>query len=522
MKKLATLFIAFSLVFLISIPLAAQSAGDYQTQASGNWSTPGIWKVYTGSAWVNTGTPPDGSQTITILSADSVYVNAPISISGTIIFQGILEPVDSLTITIASGGTFQYDRNEGTMPKCVWASGSTLLLTGITSTAPEDRDQNYYNLVFNTPNLSSNLNMNLNNNTISGDVTVINTGVSRWYLTSAQAMETSVVTILGDVIVQDGQFSVQGTGNALTTFIVHHYGNINVTGGNFSISRGSQGGGTTTWYLYEGDFSMSDAETRNSTSTQGGARFVFAKDNGTQHLTLSNVTYNSNALPVEVEGTTTLDVGSSPIQGSGIFELNAYATLANALPSGVSSSLQTTGAIALSDSANYTFNGTAAQVTGAAMPVIVNDLTIDNTAGVALSQETTINGVLHLVSGVFDNTIPFILGPNGSISYEGGSLLISSIESEYNNIPESFFMDQNYPNPFNPTTTIKFGLPSVSYVTAVVYNVLGEKIATLYEGQLRAGEHRLEFNGDNLTSGVYFLRLQADDVVSMKRMVLVK
>ena len=71
---------------------------------------------------------------------------------------------------------------------------------------------------------------------------------------------------MGDIIVEDGTFSVQGTGNALTTFIVHHYGHIDVTGGNFAISRGSQGGGTTTWYIYEGDFSMSNATTQSSTA----------------------------------------------------------------------------------------------------------------------------------------------------------------------------------------------------------------------------------------------------------------
>ena len=156
------------------------------------------------------------------------------------------------------------------------------------------------------------------------------------------------------------------------------------------------------------------------------------------------------------------------------------------------------------------------------MPATVNDLTIDNAAGVALSQSTVINGVLHLVSGVFDNTIPFTLGPNGSISYEGGSLLVTSIESSVLNIPQSFFVDQNYPNPFNPSTTIRFGLPSSSYVTAKLFNLLGQEVATLYEGQLQAGEHKLLFEATNLTSGIYFYRIQAGDYLGMKRMILMK
>jgi hypothetical protein len=519
MKKIGTLIFVCFLVLISSLPLAAQSAGDYQTQDSGDWSNAQIWQVYTGSAWVNTGTAPDGSQTITILSADSVFVDVPVSISDTLINQFIVEANNNLTIT--NGGVYQHDRNAGKIPISTWDQGATLYMTGVTTTAPEDRDQDYYNIVFNTPGLLSNLNMNLNNNTIGGDIRVINTNFARWYLTSVLPESIATVTIMGDVFVEDGTFSVQGTSNALTTFIVHHYGNINVTGGNFSISRGSQGGGTTTWYIHEGNFSMSNASSNNSTALVGGAKFVFAKPGGTQSLSLSNITYNSNAIPFEVSSTTTLDVGSNPIEGSGIFILNNDATLATAHAGGISGSLQTGGAITFNDSASYTLNGSVAQVTSALMPDTVNNLTIDNAAGVALSQPTLINGVLRLIAGVFDNTIPFTLGPNGSISYEGGSLLIpTSIETEIDNIPESFFVSQNYPNPFNPSTIIRFGLPSASYVTAKLYNVLGEEVVTLFDGQLRAGEHNMQVEAGNLSSGVYFYKIQAGYAVSMKKMVL--
>ena len=523
MKKIGTLMLALMLILILSSFLMAQQVGDYRTQSSGDWSSPQIWQQYNGSTWGNTGSPPTGNETITVLSPDSVFVNVMITITDTLINQGIVEPADSfLTITIADGGVYQHDQDGGTMPKCVWNTGSTLYITSVTTTAPEDRDQNYYNIVFNTPDQLSNLNMNLNDNTIGGDIRVITSGIARWYLTTAEIQDTSTVTVMGDIFVEDGTFSVQGTSNALTTFIVHHYGNINVTGGNFSISRGSQGGGTTTWYLHEGNFTMSDASSNNSTSLPGGARFVFDRPGGTQTLSLSNVTYSGGAIPFEVASTTTLDVGANPIDGTGIFILNEGATLATAHAGGVGGSINTGGTITLSDSANYTFNGTVAQVTSALMPDTVNDLTIDNAAGVALSQPTVINGVLHLVSGVFDNTMPFTLGPSGSISYEGGSLLVTSIESSVLNIPKSFFVDQNYPNPFNPSTTIRFGLPNSSYVTAKLFNVLGQEMATLYEGRLNAGEHELLFNAADLGSGIYFYRIQAEDVVSMKRMVLMK
>jgi hypothetical protein len=527
MKRIDTLVFAVILMLALSSFLMAQVAGDYRTKDSGDWSSAQIWEKYNGSTWGNTGTPPTGTETITVQSADSVYVNVPVSITGTLVNQGIIQPPDSLTITIEDGGTYQHDRDAGRVPKCIWAVGSTALYTGVTGLttgdAPDDRGQDYYNLTFNTPDLIPNLNMDLTGNTVSGDIRVISTGIARWYLTSADPLDTAIVTLMGDVIVEDGTFSVQGTSNALTTFIVHHYGNINVTGGNFSISRGSQGQGTTTWYIHEGNFSMSDASSNNSTSLPGGARFVFDKSNGTQTLSLSNITYNSGSIPFEVGSTTTLDVGTDPIEGSGIFVLNADATLATAHAGGVAGCLQTGGEITLSDTANFAFNGTVAQVTSASMPDTLNDLTIDNTAGVTLSQETVINGVLHLVSGVFDNTVPFTLGPNATISNEGGSLLIPlSIESPVTNIPRSFIVEQNYPNPFNPSTTIRFQLPSKSQVTARLYDVRGQQIATFYEGQMTAGEHELYLDASNYSSGVYFYRIQAGDRVITKRMTLLK
>lgn len=510
----------FVLILVVSTLLMAQAVGDFRTQNSGNWSSAQIWQRFNGTSWVNTATPPTGSETITVLAPDSVSVNVVVSITGTLINQGIVEANN--TLTIANGGIYQHDRDAGKIPISTWDQGSTLYLTGVTTTAPDDRAQDYYNVTFNTPGLLSNLNMNLNNNTIGGDIRVIGTGSARWYLTSALATDTSIVTIIGDVIVENGQFSVQGTSNAQTTFIVHHYGNIEVTGGNFSIARGSQAGGTTTWYLYEGNFSMSNAVTQNSNVTPDGAKFVFTKE-GTQTLTLG-AGNTLTALPIAVESGATLDMGASVLAGSGNFTLNAGATLMTSLPGGVEAIFSTvTGTVTLADESGYGFNGATAQITSTRMPTTVGDLIIDNPAGVTLSQATTVNGVLRLISGVFNNTIPFTLGPNGTISYEGGSLLFPlSIEPYTQNIPKSFFVEQNYPNPFNPTTTIRFGLPSASHVTAKLFNVLGQEVAALFDGRLNAGEYELQLDAAKLSAGVYIYRIQAGDYAAMKRMVLLK
>ena len=523
MRITGTLFLILMLMVLTAIPLSAQSTGDYRTRDSGNWSNAQIWQRYNGSAWLNVATPPTGSETITVLGSDSVFVDNPVSITDTLILQedGIVEANDNLTI--ANGGTYKHDRDSGQIPMATWEEGSMLYLSGTTSTAPSDRDQNYYNITFNTPGLLSNLNMNLNDNTIGGDITVINTGSNkRWYLTSASANDTSVVTIMGDVIVEGGQFSVQGTSTANTTFIIYHYGNINVTGGNFSISRGSQGGGTTTWYLYDGDFSMSNATTQSSTATADGAKFIFAKE-GTQTLTLGEGN-TLTALPIEVSSGTTLDMGSSVLDGSGNFTVREGGMIMTALAGGVDSVVsEVTGTVTLEDGSGYGFNGSEAQVTGTSMPATVGDLIINNAAGVTLSQETTINGVLHLVSGEFDNTIPFTLGPAGSISYEGGSLLIpTSIENAANQIPTRFALLQNYPNPFNPSTTIRYDVPQPAYVILTIYDVMGREVTRLVNDQRVPGAYSVTWDAHGYASGIYYYRITAGDFTAVRKLVLMK
>lgn len=71
-------------------------------------------------------------------------------------------------------------------------------------------------------------------------------------------------------------------------------------------------------------------------------------------------------------------------------------------------------------------------------------------------------------------------------------------------------MNQNYPNPFNPTTTIKYALPKASKIKLEVFNVLGQKVATLVNARKAAGYHQVTFNGRELPSGVYYYRLETD------------
>jgi hypothetical protein len=81
---------------------------------------------------------------------------------------------------------------------------------------------------------------------------------------------------------------------------------------------------------------------------------------------------------------------------------------------------------------------------------------------------------------------------------------------------------QNYPNPFNPSTTIEFNLPKAEYVMLDVHNITGEKVKTIISANLHAGNHTYEFDGSNLSSGLYFYKLTTETYQETKKMILMK
>ena len=88
--------------------------------------------------------------------------------------------------------------------------------------------------------------------------------------------------------------------------------------------------------------------------------------------------------------------------------------------------------------------------------------------------------------------------------------------------PENFELAQNYPNPFNPVTTIQYSIPQRSNVTLKVYDVLGNEIAALVNEEKLAGVYEVDFNASNLSSGVYFYKLQGGSFVETKKMILLR
>ncbi len=98
----------------------------------------------------------------------------------------------------------------------------------------------------------------------------------------------------------------------------------------------------------------------------------------------------------------------------------------------------------------------------------------------------------------------------------------TSVDDDESSLPYAFNLSQNYPNPFNPTTNIQFELPQAGTAELAVYNIQGQRVATLVDGSLSAGAHQVSFDASALSSGVYIYRLRSGNMVQSRKMMLIK
>ena len=124
----------------------------------------------------------------------------------------------------------------------------------------------------------------------------------------------------------------------------------------------------------------------------------------------------------------------------------------------------------------------------------------------------------RLVSAQWDSLNPGIperLG--GFLEFEPS---ITGVEKDRPAIPVSYNLYQNYPNPFNPSSIIRYDLPQRSHVIMSIYNTLGQRVATLVNGDQEAGYHEVRFDAHSLASGAYFYRMQAGSFVQTKKLLV--
>jgi hypothetical protein len=172
----------------------------------------------------------------------------------------------------------------------------------------------------------------------------------------------------------------------------------------------------------------------------------------------------------------------------------------------------------------------------------LNDITfVDQQTGYMVSE----NGIIYKTTNsgagwnvepqLCANGLTEIEAVNSSTIYAGGyygSMLrygtsLTPVSGNNGEIPSSYKLEQNYPNPFNPATTIKFNIPQNGMVKLSVYDITGREISNPVNSRMNAGSYEVSFNAANLSSGVYFYRIDAAgseglSFTETKKMILVK
>jgi len=118
----------------------------------------------------------------------------------------------------------------------------------------------------------------------------------------------------------------------------------------------------------------------------------------------------------------------------------------------------------------------------------------------------------------------YVCVPHASSGMKGTITVtsVTGIESAHEIIPNKFTLHQNYPNPFNPTTKVSFVISHLSFVTLKVFDVLGKEVATLVNEVKQPGEYNIEWNAENMASGLYTGILTAGGITQVRKMLLVR
>lgn len=164
---------------------------------------------------------------------------------------------------------------------------------------------------------------------------------------------------------------------------------------------------------------------------------------------------------------------------------------------------------------------------------IPGEIRIDMAGAYPLSGSGVLIYVVFVVNGSEDDTTTihfhdmlFNEDPKLDLTDDGlftvGSSSDVKDENEFLDLPTKITLYQNVPNPFNPMTQIRYSLPSNGHVRLDIYNLLGQKVATLVDEYQATGQKTVNWEAKDLSSGIYFYRLEVDRFSYTKRMVIIK
>jgi hypothetical protein len=430
------------------------NTGTFRSHQSGDWNDVNSWERFNGSAWVNPAPslPNDTSDVITIMKWDTISVttadsadqlaiesggvlligNAAIfkikngigtdaMVSGIVMNSGSIILGDSATMDFTGSGHYIHAQNGGPIPIASWENGSTCEVIGVTGVVPANINQNFYDFTWNCPGQSADLNLNWQDSTtIAGTLLIANTN---WDHASPDNPSHHVSLFGSDGSYTLGSLNISGSHAALISQTSAIAATVTVNG-DLTLSAGGlfslaiPVGGST--YFLKGNLAVPDSGYIASGDLSGVSSIVFSGLNA-QRYSIPSTGPTFIGMPgFRIGSGSSLWIGSDAFGGSGNFAADSGASVETTHPEGLNGNIKVTGTKRLSIAANYTFSGTAAQVTGSLMPDTVGNLTINDTSGVALSRNVVVNGTVEMKSGKLstgDNSL--LYGTNGSLRYSG-------------------------------------------------------------------------------------------------------
>ena len=377
------------------------SKGSYDASNVTNWS---ISRDGTGAAPVDFTTNAanfviQGTHSMTVGVAFTLGTTGSklqIENGGTLTAGNALTIATAATLQIDNGGTYIHNNTVAFGTSIfngseILASNSNFEIQSYNTSSSSIPLVEFGNLTINnTSDLGASLQCGANLTTVKGNLKIQSLGGTREFRLGASLGYS--LSVSGDLIVEGGVLDFASSVGSSASRNVSVGGSLTQTGGTIKCT-GSSNPVTLS-------FTGSGKTLTISAGTYTGTNINLNVASGAS-LTINSPLTISSSRSLTVDGT--LICGTNVISGSGTFALNSGATFSIGSTGGIASSGATgniqTSTRTFSATANYTYNGSAAQVTGSGLPATVNNLTVDNTAGLTASGSLTVNGVLNLTNG---------------------------------------------------------------------------------------------------------------------------
>lgn len=347
---------------------------------------------------------PDTVGNLTVTNKAGVTPDTALTVNGTLLINGLLINKYGITANGSSvvNGTYEHAMNGGLIPKATWNSGSTCLITGLTTSNLTGANQNFYNFVVNCDSLtqpSIPIHFDMKDNIIGGDLTIYSTNGKYLALTGFDTPSPKNITVNGNFSVDStsGFFAVDdySSSHPVESVKLTVKGNMSIAG-SFGLTVGSARNLINlvlhgNLNLQTGSAFFSHSKTQDS---------LFFAGTGVQTYKAGALS-NGNHVNTVVQTGSILDMGSSAFQGSSSsFAADSGSGLKTADTLGLDGNVAVGGGTRISGAASFEYNGALAQVTGALLPDTVKGLTINNGSGVLLSHPVEVTGGLTLAKGV--------------------------------------------------------------------------------------------------------------------------